>query len=172
MTRSENKVGLNSPVLDLHQWFVNRLSPSSHHPFTLLRLWPTTHTHHSCHPACKHPGTAEPTCRNAAGSWGNMWMQGQGVLLLSSAISSAASASLCLSSAPFTIICHFSMQVSLPNFFFNKSRDFLLFSLLQGSSLWLYSIKEPQAYHWPGKNKQLLNTPNLPTWAFTLHFHF
>lgn len=92
----------------------------------LLRLWPTTHGNVT--PAPCLPGTAQLHCGNTAGSWGNTWMQGQGVLLLYSAISAAASASLRLSSAPFTMICHFSMQVSLPNFFFKKTTATSCFS--------------------------------------------
>lgn len=43
MTSSENKVGLKSPALDLHQWLASRLSPAHTTTFTVLRLWPAMH---------------------------------------------------------------------------------------------------------------------------------
>lgn len=51
MTSSENKVRLNSPVLDLHQCFVSRLSPSSHHHIHCAKAVATNAQDcHLCHP--------------------------------------------------------------------------------------------------------------------------
>lgn len=152
MTSSENKVGLNSPVLDLHQWFVNRLSPSPHHhnrPVKAVANY--ARECHSCTLPARHStASLREYCRLLrqhmdAGS------------RCPTAVLCHLSSSVCLT-PPFICSLHndlpfFHASVTSKLFLLKIHSDFLLFSLLQGSSLWLYSIKEPQAYHWP-RSKQ------------------
>lgn len=104
-------------------------APSHTTTIALLRLWPTTHGNVT-------PATL-PASTQARHSFTAGILQAPEAThgcrvkvsyLLYSAISAAASASLRLSSAPFTMICHFSTQVPLPNFFFKKSTATSCFS--------------------------------------------